>query len=161
MGSTPHAARRDTALRVVDGSDTRTHMASTATEIRQLTRETLRVVGWEFELSSRAAGLARTHRIDPRHRRRATVVTVTPSNGCEPTSADVAEWLVAPIVTTLQAGAPWRDYELQQRLESTTGEVQHFLVRARQVRQDGKIVGCAGVVVDISDRHSSSRTSAS
>ena len=29
-------------------------MASTAGEISQLTRETLRVVGWEFELSSRA-----------------------------------------------------------------------------------------------------------
>ncbi len=152
MGSTPHAARRDTALWVVDGSDTRTHMASTVTEIRQLTRETLRVVGWEFELSGRAlawhAPIGSILAIAPRD-----VVTVTPSNGSEPTSADVAEWLVAPIVTTLQAGAPWRDYELQQRLESTTGEVQHFLVRARQVRQDGKIVGCAGVVVDISDRH--------
>jgi diguanylate cyclase (GGDEF)-like protein/PAS domain S-box-containing protein len=127
-------------------------MSSTAGEISQLTRETLRVVGWEFELSSRAlawhAPIGSILAIAPRD-----AVAVAPSDGWEATSADIADWLVAPIVTTLQAGAPWRDYELQQRLESASGEVQHFLVRARQVRQDGQIVGCAGVVVDISDRH--------
>jgi diguanylate cyclase (GGDEF)-like protein/PAS domain S-box-containing protein len=126
-------------------------MASTDAEIRQLTRETLRVVGWEFELANRSlawhAPIGSILAISPRD-----AVSVTPSNGTEPTANDIADWLVAPIVTTLQAGAPWRDYELQQRLESTTGDVQHFLVRARQVRENGKVVGCAGLVVDISDR---------
>ena len=127
-------------------------MASTAGEISQLTRETLRVVGWEFELSSRAlawhAPIGSILAIAPRD-----AVAVTPSDGWEPTSADIADWLVAPIVTTLQAGAPGATTSSSRRLESATGEVQHFLVRARQVRQDGQIVGCAGVVVDISDRH--------
>ena len=126
-------------------------MASTVAEIRQLTRETLRVVGWEFELANRSlawhAPIGSILAIPPRD-----VVSVTPANGHDPTTADIADWLVAPIVTTLQAGAPWRDYELQQRLESTSGEVQHFLVRARQVREKGQVVGCAGLVVDISDR---------
>ncbi|HEV7526892.1 MAG TPA: EAL domain-containing protein [Acidimicrobiia bacterium] len=153
MGSTPNAIRRETALRVVDASEKRSHItSSTATEIRQLTRETLRVVGWEFELDHRAvawhAPIGSILAIAPRD-----VVTVTPADGDEPTSAEIADWLVAPIVTTLQAGAPWRDYELQQRIESTSGEVQHFLVRARQVRKAGKVVGLAGLVVDISDRH--------
>ncbi len=126
-------------------------MASTVAEIRQLTRETLRVVGWEFELANRSlawhAPIGSILAIPPRD-----AVTVTASNGLEPTTADIADWIVAPIVTTLQAGAPWRDYELQQRLESVTGDVQHFLVRARQVRENGVVVGCAGLVVDISDR---------
>ena len=151
MGSTPHALRRDTALRVVGSADARPHMASTDAEIRQLTRETLRVVGWEFELANRSlawhAPIGSILAIPPRD-----AVSVTPSNGSEPSAADIADWLVAPIVTTLQAGAPWRDYELQQRLESMSGEVQHFLVRARQVRENGEVVGCAGLVVDISDR---------
>lgn len=152
MSSTPHAARRETVLRVVDGSGALGHMTSAATEIRQLTRETLRVVGWEYELASRSlawhAPIGSILAIAPRD-----TVSVAPSNGTDATSKDVAEWLVAPIVTTLQAGAPWRDYELQQRLESTDGEVQHFLVRARLVREGGHVVGCAGVVVDITDRH--------
>ncbi len=151
MGSTPHALRRDTALRVVGKSDARHHMASTEAEIRQLTRETLRVVGWEYEIADRAlawhAPIGSILAISPRD-----VVSVSASNGIEPTTADIADWIVAPIVTTLQAGAPWRDYELQQRLESTTGDVQHFLVRARQVRENGRVIGCAGLVVDISDR---------
>jgi diguanylate cyclase (GGDEF)-like protein/PAS domain S-box-containing protein len=126
-------------------------MASTVAEVRQLTRETLRVVGWEFELASRSlawhAPIGSILAIPPRD-----AVSVTPSNGSEVTTVDIADWIVAPIVTTLQAGAPWRDYELQQRLESVTGDVQHFLVRARQVREHGQVVGCAGLVVDISDR---------
>src|SRR5262249_24554262 len=73
--------------------------------------------------------------------------------GGEATTADVADWLVAPIVATLRSGAPWCDYELQQRIEGRSGEEQHFLIRARQVRKDGQVVGCAGLVVDISDRH--------
>ena len=152
MASTPNAVRRESALRVVDQTDGRTHSTSTAGEIRQLTRETLRVVGWEFELAHRAvawhAPIGSILAIPPRD-----IVTVTPADGSEPTSADISDWLVAPIVTTLQAGAPWRDYELQQRIESASGEVQHFLVRARQVRKGGKVVGLAGLVVDISDRH--------
>jgi diguanylate cyclase (GGDEF)-like protein/PAS domain S-box-containing protein len=155
VGSTPNAVRRDAGLRVVDSVDSAdgpSQLASIATEIRQLTRETLRVVGWEFELAHRSvawhAPIGSILAISPRD-----TVSVTPSDGLEPTSADVAEWLIAPIVTTMQAGAPWRDYELQQRLESANGDVQHFLVRARQVREGGVVVGCAGVVVDISDRH--------
>ncbi len=151
MGSTPHALRRDSTLRVVGSTDARVHMASTDAEIRQLTRESLRVVGWEFELASRSlawhAPIGSILAISPRD-----ALSVTPSNGSEPTAVDIADWLVAPIVTTLQAGAPWRDYELQQRLESTTGDVQHFLVRARQVRENGKVIGCAGLVIDITDR---------
>ena len=152
MGSTPRAVRRETGLRVVEGSDRRASLRSIAAEIGQLTRETLRVVGWEFELANRSiawhAPIGSILAIAPRD-----VVTITSPDGQDPTSADVAEWLVAPIVTTLQSGAPWRDYELQQRIESATGDVQHFLVRARQVRHGGEVVGCAGVVVDISDRH--------
>jgi diguanylate cyclase (GGDEF)-like protein/PAS domain S-box-containing protein len=151
VGTTPHAVRRDMGLRVVDAADG-CPPTSTATEIRELTRETLRVVGWEFELAHRSvawhAPIGSILAIPPRD-----AVGITAIDGSEATSADVAEWLVAPVVTTLQAGAPWRDYELQQRIESTSGDVQHFLVRARQVRKDGEVVGCAGVVVDISDRH--------
>jgi diguanylate cyclase (GGDEF)-like protein/PAS domain S-box-containing protein len=149
--NTPHARRRDSALRVVGHTEARPHMASTVAEIRQLTRETLRVVGWEFELATRSlawhAPIGSILAIPPRD-----AVSVSPRDGSEPTTVDIADWIVAPIVTTLQAGAPWRDYELQQRLESVTGDVQHFLVRARQVRENGKVVGCAGLVVDISDR---------
>ena len=152
MGSTPRAVRREAALRVVDPSDARSHSSSTAAEIRHLVRETLRVVGWEFELAHRSvawhAPIGSILAIPPRD-----IVTVTPTGGREPTSADIADWLVDPIVTTLQAGAPWRDYELQQRIESRSGEVQHFLVRARQLRRGGQVVGLAGLVVDISDRH--------
>ncbi len=152
MGKTPHAVRRAKTLLAVDPTDAPSHMASTAAEIRQLTRETLRVVGWEFELDHRSvawhAPLGSILAIPPRD-----VVSVAPSTGTEPTAADIAEWLVAPIVTTLRAGTPRRDYELQQTLEGTSGEQQHFLVRARQVREGGRIVGCAGLVVDISDRH--------
>ena len=154
MGSPPHARQRGTpSLRAVDEGDPRSRPTSTASEISQLTRETLRVVGWEFDLADRSvvwhAPIGSILAIPPRD-----VVTVTPSDGAEPTAADVAEWLVAPIVMTLQARAPWRDYELQQTLENASGEQQHFLVRARQVRDgDGQITGCAGLVVDISDRH--------
>jgi diguanylate cyclase (GGDEF)-like protein/PAS domain S-box-containing protein len=152
VGSTPRAVRRDTALRVVDETNTPRRLASTATEIRQLTRETLRVVGWEYELARRSvawlAPIGSILAIPPRD-----VVSVTPSHGSEPTAADIGEWLVAPIVATMQAGAPWRDFELQQTLEGAAGQVQHFLVRAREIRQDGEVVGCAGFVVDISDRH--------
>ncbi len=127
-------------------------MASTDVEVGQLIRETLRVVGWEYEIARKSvawhAPIGSILAIAPRD-----VVTVTPADGGDPRTADIADWLVAPIVTTLQAGAPWRDYELQQRLEGASGEVQHFLVRARQVRKNGEVVGCAGVVVDISDRH--------
>ncbi len=153
MSNTPHAFRRDTPLRVVDGSDAHSHLtsASTAAEIAQLTRETLRVVSWEYDLADRSVAwhspIGSILAIAPRD-----VVSVATADGNEPTSADVADWLVAPIVTTLQTGAPWRDYELHQTLESTSGERQHFVVRAREVRQDGETVGCAGLVVDISDR---------
>ena len=54
MGKTPHAVRRAKMLRAVDPTDATSHMASIAAEIRQLTRETLRVVGWEFELDHRS-----------------------------------------------------------------------------------------------------------
>ena len=152
MGSTPRAVRRNTALRVVDETNAPARLPSTATEIRQLTRETLRVVGWEFDLSHRSvawhAPIGSILAIQPRD-----VVSVTPSHGGEPTAADIAEWIVAPIVATMQAGAPWHDFELQQTIEGAAGAVQHFLVRAREIRKDGQIVGCAGLVVDISDRH--------
>ena len=152
MVSRPHAVRRDATLRAVDAAAARSRMTTTANEIRQLTRETLRVVGWEFEFTQRTvawhAPIASILAIAPRD-----VVSLTPSHGTEPTANDIAEWLVAPVVTTLRAGAPWCDYELQQTLEGASGEQQHFLVRARQVREEGRVVGCAGVVVDISDRH--------
>ena len=154
MGSTPHALRREKALRVVGGSHAPSHMtsASTAADIRQLTRETLRVVGWQYELSDESvawhAPIGSILSIPARD-----VVSVTAADGSEPTPADVAEWLVAPIVTTLRAGAPWLDYELQQTLKGRSGQEQQFLVRARQIIDGGTVVGCAGLVVDISDRH--------
>ena len=151
MGTTPHAVRRETGLRVVDDGDSRAGTTS-AGEIGQLTRETLRVVAWEFELEHRSVAwhgpIGSILAISPRD-----AVGIPARDGGEPSPADVAEWLVAPIVTTLRAGAPWCDYELQQHIETRGGEEQHFLVRARQVRKDGQIVGCAGLVVDISDRH--------
>jgi diguanylate cyclase (GGDEF)-like protein/PAS domain S-box-containing protein len=150
VGTTPHAVRRETGLRVVDDADART--ASSAGEIRALTLETLRVVGWEFELEPRAlswyAPMGSILAIRP-----GDTVGIASGSGGETTAADVGDWLVAPIVATLQAGAPWCDYELQQRVESRSGEEQHFLVRARQVRKDGRVVGCVGLVVDVSDRH--------
>ena len=152
MGSRPRAVRRDNSLRVVDAFATRPRLGSTLNEIQHLARHTLRIVGWEFEVENRSlawiAPLGTILAISPRD-----VVTVTRRDGGEPTTADIADWLVAPIVTTLQAGAPWHDYELTQTLESRTGESQHFLIRARQIREQGEVVGCAGIVVDISDRH--------
>jgi diguanylate cyclase (GGDEF)-like protein/PAS domain S-box-containing protein len=152
VGSTPRAVRRDPALRVVGETVTAPRVSSTVTEIRRLSRETLRVVGWEFELARDAlawhAPIGSIVAIAPRD-----VVSVAPAHGGEPTAADIGEWLVAPIVATMQAGAPWRDFELQQTLEGAAGQRQHFLVRARELREDGKVVGCAGLVVDISERH--------
>ncbi|MDQ1447838.1 MAG: hypothetical protein QOC79_809, partial [Actinomycetota bacterium] len=152
MGKTPHAVRRAKMLRAVDPTDATSHMASIAAEIRQLTRETSSIVGWEFDLDHRTvawnAPLGSILAIPPRD-----VVSVAPSKGTELTAADIAESLVAPIVTSLRSDTPWREYELQQTLEGTSGEQQHFLIRARQVRESGRVVGCAGVVVDISDRH--------
>jgi diguanylate cyclase (GGDEF)-like protein/PAS domain S-box-containing protein len=151
VGSTPRAVRRDTALRVVDETNTPPRLTSTETEIRQLSRETLRVVGWEYDLAHGSvawyAPIGSILAIAPRD-----VVSVSPGHGGEPTSADIAEWLVAPIVATMGAAAPWRDFELQQTLEGASGEIQHFLVRAREIRREGQVVGCAGLVVDISDR---------
>jgi diguanylate cyclase (GGDEF)-like protein/PAS domain S-box-containing protein len=150
LGTTPHAVRRETGLRVVENGAR--PAGSSAAEIRQLTRETLRVVGWEFELAGRSvawhAPIGSILAIPPRE-----VVGIPTADGGEAAAADVADWLVAPIVATLRSGAPWCDYELQQRIESHSGDEQHFLVRARQVRKDGQVIGCAGLVVDISDRH--------
>ncbi|HEY5077626.1 MAG TPA: hypothetical protein VIJ48_08995, partial [Acidimicrobiia bacterium] len=54
MGSPPHAVQRGKSLRAVDEADAGSHTTSTASEILQLTRETLRVVGWEFDLADRS-----------------------------------------------------------------------------------------------------------
>src|ERR1700730_15197510 len=99
--SRPHAVRRDATLRAVDAAAARSRMTTTANEIRQLTRETLRVGGWEYDFDHRTvawhAPIASIPALAPRE-----IVSVTPSHGLEPTANDVAEWLVAPVVTTLQ-----------------------------------------------------------
>ena len=69
--------------------------------------------------------------------------------GGEP-CADLAAWLVEPVVTVVEGGGPWDDYELERVILDHDGNERVLLVRARPVFDAGSaITGCVGVVADI------------
>jgi diguanylate cyclase (GGDEF)-like protein/PAS domain S-box-containing protein len=64
---------------------------------------------------------------------------------------DLGEWLVAPVITVVEGGGPWDDYELERVILDREGRERTLLVRARPVfGAGGTISGSVGVVVDIS-----------
>ena len=68
--------------------------------------------------------------------------------------ADLAEWLVAPVVTVVEGGAPWDDYELERVILDSTGN-ERVAARPRPpgVRTSGgSISGCVGLVADVTAR---------
>src|SRR5262245_24975249 len=72
----------------------------------------------------------------------------SPSSG-EP-CADLAEWLVEPVVAVVEGGADWEHYELERTISDSDGFERTLLVRARPVVDpDGSITGCVGVVGDV------------
>ena len=64
-------------------------------------------------------------------------------------------WLVAPIVTIVAGAArPWRRLRARSRRSRAPGRGAALLWCApARCASGGEVVGCAGVVVDISDRH--------
>jgi diguanylate cyclase (GGDEF)-like protein/PAS domain S-box-containing protein len=73
--------------------------------------------------------------------------------GDEP-CADLAAWLVEPVVAVVEGGGPWEHYELERVIYDGDGHERVLLVRARPVYGSGSsITGCVGVVADVtSDR---------
>ena len=64
--------------------------------------------------------------------------------------ADLATWLVDPVVTVVEGGGPWDDYELERVILDRDGSERTLLVRARPVfGAGGSITGCVGVVADV------------
>ncbi|MGZ6944189.1 MAG: sensor domain-containing protein [Acidimicrobiia bacterium] len=68
--------------------------------------------------------------------------------------ADLAEWLVEPVVAVVEGGAPWEQYELERVILDSAGHERTLLVRAQPVfGSGGSISGCVGLVADVtSDR---------
>ena len=157
MGSTPHALRRGTALagrrRAADaplahdlGFDRRRHPPAHPRDParRRLAVRARRPVG----------RLARTHRLDPGDPAPRRRLGDTAADGSEPTPADVAEWLVAPIVTTLQRRRTLARLRApaDARRAAPARSSTSWCGPARSI-EGGTVIGCAGLVVDISDRH--------
>jgi diguanylate cyclase (GGDEF)-like protein/PAS domain S-box-containing protein len=67
------------------------------------------------------------------------------------TCLDLAEWLVEPVVSVVEGGASWDQYELERVIHDRTGAPRTLLVRAQPVfGSDGSITGCVGVLADVS-----------
>jgi diguanylate cyclase (GGDEF)-like protein/PAS domain S-box-containing protein len=63
---------------------------------------------------------------------------------------NLAEWLLAPVVTVVEGGGPWDDYELERVVCDQDGNERVLLVRARPVLgAEGTITGSIGVLTDI------------
>ena len=69
--------------------------------------------------------------------------------GGEP-CADLAAWLVEPVVSVVEGGGPWDHYELERVIIDRNGLERTLLVRARPVFDAGStITGCVGVLADV------------
>ncbi len=69
--------------------------------------------------------------------------------GVEP-CPNLAEWLLAPVVTVVEGGGPWDDYELERVVCDQDGKERVLLVRARPVLNvEGVITGSVGVLADV------------
>ena len=63
---------------------------------------------------------------------------------------DLAEWLLAPVLSVVEGGGPWDDYELERTLVDPDGNERVLLVRARPVVDvTGAISGSIGVLTDV------------
>ena len=153
MGSTPHAVRRGTALRVVDETDAA--LAHGVDRERDPPAHPGDAARRRLGIRARrpVARLARADRLDSRHpaaRRRSRSRRATAANRPRPTSPTGSSRRSSRPCRPAHPGATTSS---SRRSRARPARSQHFLVRARQVREDGQIVGCAGLVVDISDRH--------
>ena len=63
---------------------------------------------------------------------------------------DLGKWLLAPVLTVVEGGGPWDDYELERVVLDPEGNERVLLVRARPVLDvKGKISGSIGVLADV------------
>ncbi len=82
------------------------------------------------------------------------VVGSTPSGDRASTlapGADVGRWLVDPVIAVVCAGAPWTDYALEREVIDAGGKSQVIAVSAEAVMAGESVVGCVGVVANVTD----------
>lgn len=71
---------------------------------------------------------------------------------------DSAQLLVEPIVVSLRQGAPWEHYDLEREVDDRDHKLVDMRVQARRVlAPDGRVSGCVGVVIDVSEQRRTER----